>query len=153
MSIKDASGNGLTKSALLALATQQTSDTLYKFNSNVYQTYTQDGAHFEGTERLLFHSGQVVPQSTIDALYKTATVTGISPASGPAAGGTAVTISGTDFAGTSGVTFGGVAATNIVVVSNQRITCTTPAHAAGAVDVVVQDDAGNVTMTGGFTFS
>lgn len=81
-----------------------------------------------------------------------ATVATCAPAVGLAAGGTNVTLTGTGLGGTSGVTFGGTAATNVVVVSNTTITCTTPAHAAGAVNVVATNAAGNGTLTGGFTY-
>ena len=43
-------------------------------------------------------------------------VTTVSPTSGPSAGGTAVTLTGTDFTTGATVTFGGVAATNVIVV-------------------------------------
>lgn len=72
------------------------------------------------------------------------TVTAISPELGTIAGGTAVTITGTNFRNASGVTFGGEAATSVVVVSNTSITCTTPDVAAyGATDVVVSTPGGN----------
>lgn len=80
-------------------------------------------------------------------------ITSISAITGPAAGGTNVTIVGTGFTGASGVTFGGTAATNFVVVSDSFITCTAPAHAAGAVNVVVTDAAGNGTLTNGYTYT
>jgi HK97 family phage major capsid protein len=51
------------------------------------------------------------------------------------------------------VTFGGVAGTAFTVVSATSITVTAPAHAAGAVDVVVQSPNGNGTLTGGYTYS
>ena len=63
------------------------------------------------------------------------TVTSVSPVSGSTAGGTAVTITGTNFAAGATVTFGGTAATNVVVVSGTQITATTPAGRAGAVTV------------------
>jgi hypothetical protein len=69
------------------------------------------------------------------------------PGNGPAAGGTNVTISGTNFAGTTGVTFGGVAATNVVLVNSSTITCTTPVHSSVTVNVVVTDSDGQ-TATG-----
>lgn len=77
----------------------------------------------------------------------------ITPATGAAAGGTSVTINGDDFTGATGVTFGGVAATGFTLVSDDQITCTTPAHAAGPVDVVVVDPDGNGTLTAGFTYT
>ncbi len=62
----------------------------------------------------------------------------MAPASGPAAGGGAVTISGTDFGAGAAVTIGGVAAGNVQVVGNTSITATTPVLTAGAShDVVV----------------
>src|SRR5207249_8393866 len=65
------------------------------------------------------------------------TVTTVSPSSGPTAGGTGVTITGTNFATGATDTLGGAGATNVVVVSATQITATTPAHAAGGVDGVV----------------
>ena len=58
------------------------------------------------------------------------TVSSVSPNSGSTAGGTAVTITGTNFAAGATVTFGGTAATNVVVVSGTQITATTPAGSA-----------------------
>ena len=66
-------------------------------------------------------------------------VRSVSPNSGPAAGGTAVTITGTNFAAGATVTFGAAAASNVVVVSGTQITATTPAGSAGAVTLTVTD--------------
>ena len=72
----------------------------------------------------------------------------------PAAGGTAVTLTGTNFAAGATVTVGGAAATSVVVVSSTRITAVTPAGAAGARDVRVALSGGQaVTLTGGFTYT
>ncbi len=70
------------------------------------------------------------------------TVTSVSPNNGPVAGGTAVTITGTNFAAGATVTFGSAAATNVVVVNSTTITATTPAGSAGAVTVTVTNRAG-----------
>ncbi len=64
------------------------------------------------------------------------TVTGIDPHSGPAAGGTPVTITGTGFTGTPTVDFGSSPATGVVVVDPTEITATSPAG-AGTVPVTV----------------
>jgi hypothetical protein len=86
-------------------------------------------------------------------VYSAPTVTGVAPASGPAAGGTAVTITGTAFRTGATVTIGGTAATSVVVVSATSITAATPAHAAGAADVVVTNsDTQAGTLSSGFTF-
>jgi len=82
------------------------------------------------------------------------TVTSISPTSGPASGGTFVTITGTGFSAGASVTLGGTAATNVTVVSSTSITATTAAHAAGAVTVVVTNtDSQSGTLTNGYTYS
>jgi hypothetical protein len=81
------------------------------------------------------------------------TVTGISPASGPTAGGTRVTITGSNFfAGLTSVTIGGVVATNIAVPSPTTITVTTGAHVAGVTDVVVTAPGGTATGAGLYTY-
>ena len=67
------------------------------------------------------------------------TVTGVSPTSGPASGGTTVTITGTGFAaapGAGAVKFGATVA-NYTINSNTQITATAPAGGAGTVDVTV----------------
>jgi hypothetical protein len=69
------------------------------------------------------------------------TVTGVSPRAGPTAGGTSVTITGTNFTGATGVKFGTVAATNVTVNSATSITATDPAG-SGTVDVTVTTPGG-----------
>jgi len=81
-------------------------------------------------------------------------VTSVAPTSGPAVGGTAVTLTGTNFVSGASVSFGGTTATNVVVASNTSITATTPAHAAGTVNVVVTNpDGQSGTLTSGFTYT
>jgi hypothetical protein len=82
------------------------------------------------------------------------TITTISPASGPAAGGTSVTITGTGFlAGGATVAFGASAATNVVVVSDTQITATAPAG-SGTANVTVTTSAGTspAVPAGAFTY-
>lgn len=79
-------------------------------------------------------------------------VDSITPNHGPAAGGTGVTLSGEALLGSTGVTFGGTAATGFLVNDPATITCLTPAHAVGAVTVVVLNPRGNVTLTNGYTY-
>jgi hypothetical protein len=70
------------------------------------------------------------------------TMSSVLPIGGTPSGGTAVTIAGTGFLQGAGVTFGGTAATGVTVVNATTITATTPAHAAGAVSVVVTNADG-----------
>jgi hypothetical protein len=81
------------------------------------------------------------------------TVSGVDPSSGSTTGGTAITITGTDFTGATGVTIGGASATSVSVVNSTTITCVTPAGTAGAKDVVVTTAAGSGTLSNGFTYS
>lgn len=77
----------------------------------------------------------------------------IDPDFGLDTGGTSVTLTGTGFRAGASVTFGGTSATSVVVVNSTTITCDTPAHASGLVDVVVtNDDAQSSTLEGGFTY-
>jgi hypothetical protein len=71
-------------------------------------------------------------------------VTKVAPIQGPAAGGTKVTIDGSEFLGSeeTAVAFGGVPATSVTVVSATKLTAYAPAHAAGIVDVTVSTPFG-----------
>lgn len=80
------------------------------------------------------------------------TITSIDPVTGPIAGGTSVTINGTDLTNASAVTFGGVAATSYVVNSATRITAVAPVHAAGTVTISVTTPGGAVTAPVAFTY-
>ena len=84
-----------------------------------------------------------------------ASVTGVSPQTGPQAGGTAVTITGTGFGnGVTGVKFGSTAAASFSVVSDTTVTAVSPAHAAGPVDVTVTTaaDTSPISPLDHFTF-
>jgi len=82
------------------------------------------------------------------------TVSSLAPASGPPAGGTAVTITGTNFTGATSVQFGGVPATSFTVDSATQITATSPA-ATGTIDVTVTTSAGTsaASLQGEFAYT
>jgi hypothetical protein len=69
-------------------------------------------------------------------------VTGVSPSSGTAAGGTTVTLSGRGFTGTTKVLFGLVAGTDVTVVSDSTITVVSPAEAPGVHNIYVTTPVG-----------
>jgi hypothetical protein len=80
-------------------------------------------------------------------------VTNITPACGTAAGGTAVTITGSNFVGGATVLIGGVAASNVVIVSSNTVTAFTPANTVGVKIVSVTNTNGNSgALTNGFTY-
>jgi len=76
----------------------------------------------------------------------------VSPTSGPPAGGTTVTLTGTGFQSGATVVMGGVAA-SVTSVTSTRIVAVTPAHAAGPVAVTVTNpDATSATAANAFTY-
>ena len=74
---------------------------------------------------------------------------------GPAAGGTMVTITGTNFVPNpdTNVTIGGNAATAVNVVDAMTLTCTTPMGAVGAANVIVTTPNGSSIPPGTFTYT
>ncbi|MGW2496261.1 IPT/TIG domain-containing protein [Streptomyces pseudogriseolus] len=146
-------GQRITKAAFPAVAL---ADPPKRITENVYQSepYGRGDGRPEGSRRhLLYEAGDLVPQSVIDRLFTAATIGTIAPATGPAAGGTTVTITGTALDGVSAVNFGSTPGTDLHVVSATELRVKTPAGEAGAVSVVLVDDAGNVTKTNGFTYA
>jgi hypothetical protein len=113
------------------------------------QTYafTVHANNFAGSGPESAMSNMVIPQAAPP------TVTGISPPSGPTAGGTNVTITGTNFTGTTGVTFGGLAAFFIIVNSDTSITAITPARSAGPANVQVTTAIGASALVAAAVFT
>ncbi|MHC5537017.1 IPT/TIG domain-containing protein, partial [Singulisphaera rosea] len=70
------------------------------------------------------------------------TVSSVSAGAGPTAGGTTVTITGSNFTNTTGVYFGGIAAAGFAVKSDTQIAATSPAGVAGTVDVSIVTPGG-----------
>ncbi|MEU7519813.1 IPT/TIG domain-containing protein [Kitasatospora aureofaciens] len=81
----------------------------------------------------------------------TPVVTSVSPASGPAAGGTRVTVTGTAFTGATAVRFGAITA-SFTVVSDTQITATAP-PGTGTVQVTVTTPSGISTQFVTYTYS
>ena len=78
----------------------------------------------------------------------------VSPSTGPAAGGTIVTIGGSGFNPGSWVTFDGVPAASTTVIGLNQIVATTPAGLSGASTVAVTQAGGfTARLAGGFTFT
>jgi hypothetical protein len=169
MALRSADGTVLTRAGLDALLTPVVDpDPLVSLDANVYEDEGFENASARGL-RLKWRAGAQVRTSEIDAAYAVPTVTAVAPNTGPAAGGTAVTVTGTGFqsgfgqdssqgplvgGGTTGVTFDGAAASNVKVVSDTQITCTAPAGAVGPADVVVTTDAGaSAPRVGGYTYT
>lgn len=84
--------------------------------------------------------------------YGPPTVTRLTPATGSAAGGTAVTISGMGFSLGSSVTFGLQRATSVTVNSPTSITAITPAADTGVIPVRVSTLAGISPINSAYNF-
>jgi hypothetical protein len=86
--------------------------------------------------------------------YDAPAVTKVAPSGGPVAGGTRVTITGTDLSGATAVKFGTVEATSFNVdAKGTKITAIAPAHAAGSVNVVVTTPGGSSSITAADDFN
>ena len=155
--IYNAAGTEVTQATFLTApyTTVVAQPNKYTVNQTIYERNPFPGhkraVHGSKDQRVKYSAGAVITQAELDALFTEGTFTNMTPTTGPAVGGTAVTINGTGFTEATGVTFNGVAATNVVIVDDTKITCTSPAQAAGARAVVVQLAAGNVAC-GNFTY-
>jgi len=84
------------------------------------------------------------------------TVLAVISTTGTTVGGRSVLIIGSEFRYGATVTFWGNNATSVVVVDGNHITAVTPAHAAGAVNVVVTNLSGQFTvgtLVSGYTYT
>lgn len=77
----------------------------------------------------------------------------VTPNSGPASGGTFVTLAGANFKTNATVSFGAMPAENVTVMSPNQITCLTAAHFPATVDVTVTNpDTQSGVLLRGFTY-
>lgn len=91
--------------------------------------------------------------TTLTYVNFTPAVQSIGPTSGSVTGGASVTITGAYFAPGATVTFGSTPARNVTVVSDTKITATTPAQSAsGTVNVSVTVQGTTGTLTNGYTY-
>lgn len=105
-------------------------------------------------------SGESAPPISLDSTTVAAhgrrgaaalAVSGISPSVLAAAGGTTMSVYGTNISGGHGlaVSVGGSACTSVAWVDSTHITCVTPAKAPGTYDVVVTNPSGSTSVSSG----
>jgi hypothetical protein len=80
------------------------------------------------------------------------TIGTVSPASGPTAGGTVVSVTGTGLSTAAAVTFGGTSASFTVISDSVVSVSAPPGAAAGTVDVTVTSAVGSATAVDAFTY-
>jgi len=89
----------------------------------------------------------------VTSVASTPNLTSVTPSSGSTAGGTPVTLQGTHLSGVFSVRFDGTPASSFTVNNDSTITATTPAHAAGAANVVVTTASGSSTLVNSYTYA
>ncbi|MEP9358074.1 IPT/TIG domain-containing protein [Sphingomonas sp. KR3-1] len=81
------------------------------------------------------------------------TITSLNAATGPASGGTTVTVTGADFVSGATVLVDGVPASNVTILSKTSLSFVTPPHAAAAVNLQITNAGGTTaTMSNAFTY-
>lgn len=123
--------------------------------SNPSQIQTVSPPHAAGTVEIKVTNpdGQSAILSNSFTYNSPSSITSVSPNSGPVAGGTTVTITGSNFQSGATANFGGTAAASVTVVNATQVQAVTPAHSGGSVDVTVTNPGGaTATLAGGFTF-
>src|SRR5581483_2215725 len=118
---------------------------LFELKAGTWQPETSPGtAAFDNFRAAKPVANQLGPAPTVSA---------VSPNGGSTNGGTAVTITGTNFASGAMVSIGNTPATSVTIVNSTTITATTPAHLSGTVNIVVTNpDAQAGTLVNGFTY-
>ena len=79
-------------------------------------------------------------------------ITSVTPLQGSVLGGTQITINGTSLSGTTAVKVGGVACTNLQVLSPTLVKAITPAGAAGEASIAVVSAAGSALAPTPFSY-
>jgi hypothetical protein len=156
VSIRNPNGTIVSQATLMGYMTDvtPTQNKVYQYNgpNNLFRAHNYDGNKtFETGADVRYVVGQTYRLDDINNDFPTATFVSCTPNNPlPAAGGTTVTILGTGFSGVTSVTFGGVAGTGLVVVSDSKLTVVTPAKTAGTYPLVIVDDAtASASLSGG----
>jgi len=130
-----------------ASSTQQTS------SAGAFQFVTNAPTSTGTAATAVTLTGVPATSNTVTA-YQTPFISIVTPSSGLLSGGTSITITGQRFFGSTGVTVDGVAATNVVVLSDTMITAITPAgSASGSKTVSVTGPGGTGSRTNGFLYN
>ncbi|WP_328390788.1 Ig-like domain repeat protein [Streptomyces sp. NBC_00400] len=79
-------------------------------------------------------------------------VTGVSPGTGPTAGGTTLVVTGTGLSQVTAVTVGGLPAVSFRASSDTLLLVVTPPGTPGPDDLVITTPGGSVTVSGGFGY-
>lgn len=103
-----------------------------EFEGDTYETTVFTGSLTDITARYAGHDGYTFTQ-----LDSKASIASLSVGTGAAAGGTATVLTGVGFTGATAVKFDNTNGTAFSVVNDTTINVTSPAHAAGTVNITV----------------
>lgn len=110
-----------------------------------FATWRGYGGYFASTttEKTTFTiEGNALATAVLDLRDGTPVVTGVTPSTGPLAGGTPINVKGSGFQKDATVSVGANAAAAVTFVSDKELTATTPAGPAGPADVIVTNPTG-----------
>lgn len=163
-SVSPSSGTASGGISVVITGTNFTGVTAVNFGVISAQGFTVDSATQITATAPVGTAGQTV-DVIVSTSNGTATATGVYtftaplpvistvyPSSGSMLGGNSVGISGMNFTGATAVTFDGVAATGLNVLSQYQISVVAPAHSVGAVNIAVTTPGGTTTATGAYTY-
>ena len=115
-------------------------------------------ARSQGSSTVLVVNSDNGAVSLVGAFFYTESVSvltigGVSPTSGPARGGTLISMTGTGFAGAPSVLFNGVPPTELLVRASSLLTMRTPPGVTGPVTITVANSEGaTVSLARAFTY-
>lgn len=119
-------------------------------SSITFQTPSHGAGQIDVTVKT--YDGQSATLSSAYQYVAPPVISGLTPSVGFISGGDSITLTGQNFSSGSSVKIGGVTAT-ITNQTSTAITMVTPAHAAGAVAVVITDSFGqSATLAGSFVY-
>ncbi len=149
-------GTGFTAASTVEFGTAAATVTSFNGNTSLTVKYPAGTA---GTQVDVTVSNPTLPSayktsptSSADHFSYGVSVTGISPTTGPAAGGTTVTIMGQGLTGATSVLFNGVSVTPVAGGTDTQVQAVSPAG-SGTVDVQVVTPSGTTPATSADRFS
>lgn len=126
--------------------------TVVSITANALVIVVPAGLPVGPTDVEVITNAQTVVGTGLFEVYAPIEVLTVTPDRGPAAGGTAVTVTGAGFVPGVEVRIADVPLTDVVVVSDTELTAVTAAGASGVHDVVVRSPVTRGVLQGGFTF-
>src|SRR5688572_4810755 len=95
-------------------------DPEFVIQTDLWEETEMPGASTKLRRRRLARAGEKVRQSNIDAWFAGAVVSAVTPSTGAAAGGTAITVTGKNLRGVTAVKIGGTNCTGTLVCTENR---------------------------------